>query len=87
VIHTLKQYFIPNELYSVFYILKKMGLSKKKFKKGIKMTNDEIEDAVKAVTQPKSKQIENSELFTTNTEVGGLKKKREKLRADRFKEI
>ena len=61
-----------------------MGISKKKFKKSIKMTNEEAQQTIEAIhTKPKTLK---SDFFTTNTSIDGLKKKREKLKADRFKE-
>jgi len=69
-----------------------MGLSKKKFKKGIKSTFEGNQALLEDVhdrtnNEARQKEIGSKELFTTNTKKEGLKEKREKLKADRFKQI
>jgi hypothetical protein len=68
-----------------------MGISKKKFSKGIKTTSEELAVAVEQIhnhadQKDKQAKLANQNLFTENTGKVGLKEKREKLKADRFKE-
>ena len=76
-----------------------MVQSRKKLKRGLKITEEEINETLDAVveerrqTNKKAKlgkgiEIKDEDLFATNTGKGiDLKKRREKLKADRFKEI
>ena len=64
-----------------------MGKNKKK----AKLTNEELMDTVEFINnerreKEKNAKIATEDLFTTNTAKDGLKAKREKLKADRFKE-
>jgi hypothetical protein len=71
-----------------------MGLSKKKLKKQIKVTSEEIATSFeilhkkkKAEQDKKSKtKLTDDQLFSTNV-TKDFKEKREKLKKDRFKEI
>ena len=69
-----------------------MGLSKKKFRKNITVTNQEILGSMHQ-QEKKDQQLKEAELaknsaslFVETTKVGSLKNKREKLKANRFKE-
>ena len=76
-----------------------MVQSRKKLKRGLKITEDEVAETLDAAIankrQSDKKQklskginIKDEDLFATNTGKGiDLKKRREKLKADRFKEI
>mmetsp|Transcript_35783 Transcript_35783/g.54835 ORF Transcript_35783/g.54835 Transcript_35783/m.54835 type:complete len:129 (-) Transcript_35783:907-1293(-) len=66
-----------------------MGISKKKFKKKITMTEDEATQMAKAKAKssaPAKKEGPTANLFSEVKDVTNLKKRREKLKADRFKE-
>lgn len=70
-----------------------MGISKKKIRKAVKGTAEEFAQTLENKLQAdKAKQqalvsANNQDLFTANVSKVGLKAQREKLRADRFKQI
>ena len=69
-----------------------MGISKKKFRRGIKETFEEKQAVIEQIQADqadklKEKHIQDSQLFSSNTKKDGLKEKRAKLKEDRFKEI
>lgn len=69
-----------------------MGLSKKKFKAQVKITDADLHqslvEASKKANMKTVKPSKDDDLFTTNTKAGDdLHKRRTKLRADRFKQI
>ena len=68
-----------------------MGKSKKKIRKSLKIDDEELRVTAEEMNRKsREAQMKNDltgdDLFTTNTKKEGLKKVREKLKADRFKE-
>ena len=62
-----------------------MGTSKKKERKSIKIKDEEVNEMYKTqVKNNKKVKVDMNNLFKENVEKAELKKKREKLRKDRF---
>ena len=64
-----------------------MGISKKKLKQKTKIENAELQNTLRKQAKEANAVKVDADLFTSNTKADDLKNKRQKLKADRFKQI